>query len=498
MADAGDLSQAKRALLARALRERRRAADAATAIPRREGGGPAPLSFSQQRMWFLQQWEPQSPAFNGARAFRLRGPLDVDALRRAFQTVIERHQSLRTVFSGDREPQQVVLERWSFELREVELPEVELYELEPDGPAGLQSLLRELSRKPFDLSRDLMLRATLVALGAEEHVLLIVMHHIAADAHSDRVLFSELAECYAAARGGRPPSLPELPIQYADFALWQRQRLQGAQLDRLTGYWAAALEGSPELLRLPTDRPRPAVQRHEGSHRRFAFERDLGEALTALGREQGATFFMTMLAAFAVLLYRLSGQEDVVIGSPIANRNNLELQNLIGFFTNTMALRVRVGGNPSFREAIARARATALGAYDHQDLPFEKVVETRAPRRDPSYNPLFQVNFRAQASERPALELPGISVDALPVDIGFSRFDLALELELGPAALTGYFEYNGDLFDDSTVAGFQEDLRSLLEQVVRDPDEPVLALALAHGRGARRPAGRSIGRRARG
>jgi hypothetical protein len=482
-------SQAKRALLERELRRRREAAGAATAIPRRQkGGGPAPVSFSQQRMWFLQQWEPQSPAFNGARAFRLRGPLEVDVLQRAFETVLERHESLRTVFSGEREPTQVVLEQWSFELEAIH----------NDDPEGLKPLLRELSRKPFDLATDLMLRATLVRLGVEDHVLLIVMHHIAADAHSDRVLFSELAECYMAACAGRDPNLPELPIQYSDFAVWQRKRLQGAELDRLTSYWAMALAGSPELLRLPTDRPRPAVQKHEGSHRHFALERGLGDALAALGREQGATFFMTMLAAFAVLLYRLSGEEDVVIGSPIANRNNLELQNLIGFFTNTMALRVQVGGNPSFREVIARARATALGAYDHQDLPFEKVVEKQAPRRDPSYNPLFQVNFRAQATERPALELPGVSIEAVAVDIGFSRFDLALELELGPTALAGYFEYNRDLFEDSTVAGFQEDLGRMLEQVVRDPDEPVLALALEHGRGTRRPAGRSIARRPRG
>jgi hypothetical protein len=488
MTDVESLSPAKRALLERALRQRRQAAAAGSKIPRRQGRGPAPLSFSQQRMWFLQQWEPDSPTFNGARALRLRGPLDVDALRRAFETVLERHESLRTVFSGDREPVQVVLEQWTFELG---LTAVE--DLDALGP-----LLRELSRGPFDLSRDLMLRATLVELGSEDHVLLIVMHHIAADAHSDSVLFSELAECYAAACAGREPQLPELPIQYSDFAVWQRDRLQGAELERLTTYWATALEGAPELLRLPTDRPRPALQRHEGAHRHFTLERGVGDALATLGREQGATFFMTMLAAFAVLLYRLSGEEDVVIGSPIANRNDLELQSLIGFFTNTMALRVRVGGNPSFREVIARARATALGAYDHQDLPFEKVVEKLAPRRDPSYNPLFQVNFRAQATERPVLELPGIAVEPLPVDIGFSRFDLALELELGPTALAGYFEYNRDLFDDPTVAGFEQDLGSMLEQVVRDPDEPVLALALEHGRGSRRPAGRSISRRARG
>jgi hypothetical protein len=411
----------------------------------------------------------------------------VDALRGAFETVIERHQSLRTVFSGDREPVQIVLERWSFEL-----PVTAVEDLDT-----IQPLLRERSREPFDLTSDLMLRATLLELGSNDHVLLVTMHHIAADAHSDGVLFSELAECYTAACAGREPRLPELPIQYADFAVWQRERLQGAELERLTSYWAAALEGAPELLRLPTDRPRPAVQRHEGSHQRFVLERDLGEALTALGREQGATFFMTMLAVFAVLLYRLSGEEDVVIGSPIANRNDLELQNLIGFFTNTMALRVRVGGNPSFREVLARARVTALGAYDHQDLPFEKVVEKQAPRRDPSYNPLFQVNFRAQATERPVLKLPEIAIEPLAVDIGFSRFDLALELELGPTALAGYFEYNSDLFDGSTVTGFEQDLRAMLEQILRDPDEPVLALALEHGRGAR-PAAHSISRRARG
>jgi hypothetical protein len=488
MPDVGDLSPAKRALLERALRQRQQAARGAVVIPRRRGNGPAPLSFSQQRMWFLQQWEPASHAFNGARAFRLSGPLDGDALGRAFETVLERHQSLRTIFTGDREPAQVVLERWSFELAPIAL----------DSPEDLEPRLRELSRAPFELARDLMLRASLLKLGSEDHVLLVSMHHIAADAHSEGVLFSEVAECYAATCDGREPRLPELPIQYADFAVWQRKRLQGAELERLSSYWAAALEGAPELLRLPTDRPRPAVQRHEGSHQRFTLERDLGDALTSLGREQGATFFMTMLAAFAVLLYRLSGEEDVVIGSPIAGRNLVEVQGLIGFFSNTMALRTRLGGNPSFREVLTRARATALGAYDHQDLPFEKVVETHAPRRDPSYNPLFQVNFRAQATERPALELPGIAVEPLPVDIGFSRFDLALELELSPVALAGYFEYNEDLFDASTVAGFEQDLRALLEQVVRDPDEPVLALALEHGRGSRRPAGRSIRRRERG
>ena len=482
------LSPAKRALLERALLRRRESAGSDVTIRRRTQTGPAPLSFAQQRMWFLEQWEPDSPTFNGARALRLRGALDRDALERSLRRVIERHESLRTVIVAGAEPLQAVLEEWSFELAVLPGPDT-------PSPQALDELLRELSRRPFDLTSDLMLRASLVMLGEQDHVLLLGMHHIAADAHSDSVLFSELAELYAAERDGRTPNLPELPIQYADYAVWQRERLQGELLEELRSYWARTLEGAPELLRLPTDRPRRPVQRHDGSHHRIALDRQLADDLVALGREEGATLFMTMLAAFTTLLYRLSGEEDIVIGSPIANRNNLELQGMIGFFTNTLALRTRLGGNPSFREVVRRARATALGAYAHQDLPFERVVETVAPRRDASYNPLFQVNFRAQATERPALELAGLQVEPIAVDIGFSRFDLALELELGPQALGGYFEYDRDLFDATSIVGFEESLRALLTQIVEDPDAPILALALERGQRSQKAAGRSIRRR---
>jgi hypothetical protein len=482
------LSPAKRALLERALQRRRESAGSGMTIARRPLPGPAPLSSAQQRMWFLDQWEPGSPTFNGARALRLRGALDGDALERSLRTAIERHESLRTVIVPGAEPLQRALSEWSFELPVLA------------GPAApceqdLDDLLRELSRRPFDLTSDLMLRATLIELGAEDHVLLLGMHHIAADAHSDRVLFAELAECYDAYRGGRAPNLPTLPIQYADYAVWQRERLQGDLLEELRSYWARTLDGAPELLRLPTDRPRLAVQRHEGSHHRIALDRQLADGLLALGREEGATLFIAMLAAFATLLYRLTGEEDIVIGSPIANRNNLELQGLIGFFTNTIALRTRLGGNPTFREVIGRARATALGAYAHQDMPFDKVVETVAPKRDPGHNPLFQVNFRAQATERPALALTAIEVEPIAVDIGFSRFDLALELELGPQALGGYFEYDRDLFDTASIVGFEERLRALLAQVVEHPDTPILALG--HDRGSAKSAERSIRRRSK-
>jgi hypothetical protein len=480
VSDRSQLSPAKRALLERALLRDRQAERAKLTIPRRPDARPAPLSFSQQRMWFLEQWEPGSPTFNGARALRLRGQLDRAVLERSLRTIVERHESLRTVVVPGGQPTQALLDADTFRL-----------ELEQQDEPGLTQRLRELSRRPFDLTAELMLRATLIELGAEESVLLLGMHHIAADAHSDSILFAELAELYEAEMSGRTPALATLPIQYADYAIWQHERLQGVALEELRSYWTQALEGAPELLRLPADRPRPPVQRHEGAHHRISLERHLADALIALAREESATFFIAMLAAFCTLLYRIGGEQDIVLGSPIANRNNVELQGLIGFFTNTIALRIQLGGNPSFREVLRRARAAALGAYAHQELPFEKVVEAVAPKRDPSYNPLFQVNFRAQATERPPLRLTGIDVEPISVDIGFSRFDLALEVEAAAGSLRGYFEYDQDLFDHSTILGFEQNLRTLLEQVVADPETPILALALP----TRKAVGHSIRRR---
>jgi Condensation domain len=485
MTDAEALSPAKRALLERALSQRRAAFRRATTIPKREGSGPVPLSYAQQRMWFLQQWEPTAPTFNGARAIRLRGALDEAALRLSFHDVIERQESLRTVIAGDRDPVQVVLESWSFEMPVLRV-EAHL----------LEHTLRELARQPFDLTRDLMLRATLIVLGADDHVLLLRGHHIAADAHSDSILFVELSEFYNARREGRPPRLPALPIQYSDYAVWHREHIQGSTLQDLVSYWAQQLEGAPPVLVLPTDRPRPAMQLHDGRHQPVTLPRPLAEGLVALSREEGVTFFITMLAAFATFLYRLSGEADVVIGSPIANRNNVELQGLIGFFTNTVALRVRLGGSPSFREVIHRARETALGAYAHQELPFDKVVEALRPKRDRSYNPLFQVNFRAQETPRPSLGLNGLQAENLTVDIGFSRFDLALEFQLRADGLGGYIEYNLDLFNPETITSFVQSLEALLEQIVADPDAPILTLRLPHV-STRRASGATIARQRR-
>ncbi len=281
---------------------------------------------------------------------------------------------------------------------------------------------------------------------------------------------------------GRAPDLPELPIQYRDFAAWQLERLQGPVLADLVAYWTNELRGAPQLLPLPTDRPRLPVQRHEGGRREVALPGELADSVRSLARAEGCTVYMVLLGAFSTLLYRLTGTDDVVVGSPIANRTTTELSTLVGFFCNTMALRTRLGGNPSFREVCGRVKKTALGAYEHQELPFERVVELLNVPRDPAYNPIFQVNFRAQDGPRLPLRLSGAETSLIPVDIGFSRFDLALELHVEQDRISGYFEFDRDLFDADTADRFADDLAALLEQVVADPDTPILAIRLPHGR----------------
>jgi hypothetical protein len=379
----------------------------------------------------------------------------------------------------------VALHDWSLELSVVDLRDVPDGQREPE----LERLLREAARHPYDLSRDLMLRPCLFRVGPDEHVLLLVLHHIAYDASSDRVMNRELAEAYAAFLEGREPRLPELPIQYADYAVWQRERLQGAVLEELAAYWQAALGDAPERLRLPTDRARAAVQRHVGRHRYAAFDGGLGDAVVALARREAATPYMVLLAMFDALLYGATGQDDIVVGSPVAARNHVDLEPLIGFFSNTLVLRNRLAGNPTFVELLKRVRETTSGAIAHQELPFEKLVEILNVRRDPGFNPLFQVNFRAQAQPREPLQLPGLeTIETIPVDIGFSRFDLALELQVEDGELGGYFEYDEELFDAATIDGLASDFEELVRRVVANPETPLLALI---PRTRRRPA-RSI------
>jgi hypothetical protein len=434
-----------------------------------------PLSFPQQRLWFMDELNRGAPTYNAALPMRIRGPLDVDALTHALVAVISRHEALRTVFVLDAEgPVQKVLEDW-----QLDLPLVDLRDVPDDEREGeAQRLLRERTRRPFDLASDLMLRATLLRLADEEWILNVEEHHIAFDGWSDEIMFGELEELYAARLEGREANLPELPIQYGDFTLWQRRRMDGELLAEQLGYWRRQLAGAPSALRLRSDFPRPEVQTYEGAHLDFELSSDLADGVRELARTESATPYMTLLAAFVTLLYRRTGQDDVLVGTPMANRGRLELEQLIGFFSNTVVMRARLGGNPTFRELVHRIREVALGAYAHQECPFEKVVDAVGAARDASLNPLFQVNFRAQSGEPTTLRLSGLEIEALKIDVGFSRFDLALELQLRENAIRGYLEYNVDLFRPETAERIVDELGQLLADVVAGPDTPLLAFEL--------------------
>jgi hypothetical protein len=471
------LPPAERERLRRALAERK--ARRPQAVPRRAGPGPAPLSFSQEALWFLEQWDPGAPTNHGVRAFRLEGDLDAGALEGALSAIVARHEILRSVYSvHERRPVQAPLEDWALTLPVVDVADTE----------ELPLLLREESRRPFDLERDLTVRPTLFRLGPSSHVLLLVLHHIAADGWSGTILTRELSLEYAAGGAG---TVAEPPLQYADFAVWQRDRLSGATLDGLLQYWTGVLEGAPVQLRLPTDRARPPVQMHRGRHVPVSYDRAVGDALAEIARREGATLYMALLACFATLLYRFSSQDDILVGTPVANRNHVELEPLIGLFSNTLVIRNRLSGNPTFAEVLRRVREAAVGAYEHQELPFEKLVESLRVPRDPAFNPLFQVNFRAAGTPPEPLSLDGLRVEPVKVDIGFSRFDLALDLQLEADGLRGYFEYDEDLFDASTVGSLADDLGSLLEAVSTDPERPILALVPGRGPKTQTPIRRS-------
>ncbi|RMF30995.1 MAG: non-ribosomal peptide synthetase, partial [Chloroflexi bacterium] len=391
--------------------------------------GDLPLSFAQQRLWFLDQLEPGNLLYNLPLAVRLSGRLDVEALERSLSEIVRRHEVLRTTFASvGGKPRQVIAPP-----KPLPLPLVDLTGLpEARREAEVQRLAQEEARRPFDLAHGPLLRVQLLKLDDEEHVVLVTMHHIVSDGWSMGVFVREIAALYAAFAAGEPSPLPELPIQYADFAAWQRKWLQGETLEKQLAYWKEQLSGSPPVLELPTDRPRPSVQTSRGASFAFALPQDLSQAIQALSQEEGVTLFMTLLAAFQTLLYRYTGQEDICVGTPIANRNRPEIEGLIGFFVNTLVLRTDLSGNPRFTELLKRVREVALGAYAHQDLPFEMLVEALQPQRDMSHSPLFQVMFVLQNVPLEALELPDLTLRPVDVDRGTATFDLTLSMAEGP------------------------------------------------------------------
>ncbi|HKQ60129.1 MAG TPA: amino acid adenylation domain-containing protein [Candidatus Polarisedimenticolaceae bacterium] len=467
----------RRELVERLLREQLGEAwESIEPISRWNRDEPIPLSFAQQRLWFLDQLEPQSPAYNIPLAIRLRGMLDAAALERALDEMVRRHETLRTSLPAEGgQPRQHIAADARLPLARIDLRAVAA----GDREAALSRLAREQARRPFDLTRGPLWRLVLVVTADDAHALLVTMHHAIADGWSMGVFVRELAALYDAFRHGRPSGLAELPLQYVDYALWQRRQLSGERLERLLAHWRGRLsDPPPPPLLLPTDRPRPAAQTSAGAYRLRTLPRSLVERIAALGRREGVTPFMTLLAAFKVLLLRHTGQTDIVVGTPIANRSRTETEGLIGCFANTLALRTDLSGNPRFVELLARVRETTLDAYAHQDLPFEKLVEELRPERDRSRTPLFQVAFVLQNAPVPELELGGLAVTIEELDSGTAKFDLTLCLAESEDGLLASLEYNTDLFEEATAERLLQRFGLLLEGIAADPHARLRALPL--------------------
>jgi amino acid adenylation domain-containing protein len=447
-------------------------ADGVVAPPRMERaqreGNAMPLSFAQQRLWFIDQLEPGNPVYNTSRGVRLRGALDPTALERALTELVRRHEALRTTFRDlHGEPVQVI-------------GNAEPFTITVEDLSGLPEarLIREEAQRPFNLSTGPLIRARLLRLSPEDHILLVSMHHIVSDGWSMGVLVREVAALYEAYAIGGESTLKELSVQYGDYAVWQREWLSGEVLERQLGYWRKALTGLPPVLELPTDHPRPHVQTFRGATLPFKLSNELAKSLRALSRREGVTLYMTLLAVLQTLLWRYTGEDDIAVGTPIANRRHGEIESLIGFFANTLVMRTDVSGNPTFSELVQRVKEMALGAYTHQDVPFEMLVEVLQPERSMSYTPLFQVLFALQNAPQEKLELSGLTLDLLSIDSGTAHFDLALLLEETEEGLEGVCEYSTDLFDETTILRLLGHFETLLESAVNNPDQNLSQLSL--------------------
>ncbi|WP_400638434.1 pyoverdine non-ribosomal peptide synthetase PvdD [Pseudomonas aeruginosa] len=448
-----------------------RTADAVSMIPLADRQQPLALSFAQERQWFLWQLEPESAAYHIPSALRLRGRLDVDALQRSFDSLVARHETLRTRFQleGGRSYQQVQ-------------PAVSVsIEREQFGEEGLIERIQAIVVQPFDLERGPLLRVNLLQLAEDDHVLVLVQHHIVSDGWSMQVMVEELVQLYAGYSRGLDVVLPALPIQYADYALWQRRWMEAGEKERQLAYWTGLLGGEQPVLELPFDRPRPARQSHRGAQLGFELPRELVEAVRALAQREGASSFMLLLASFQALLYRYSGQADIRVGVPIANRNRVETERLIGFFVNTQVLKADLDGRMGFDELLAQARQRALEAQAHQDLPFEQLVEALQPERNASHNPLFQVLFNHQSEIRsvtPEVQLEDLRLEGLAWDGQTAQFDLTLDIQEDENGIWASFDYATDLFDASTVERLAGHWCNLLRGIVANPRQRLGELPL--------------------
>jgi amino acid adenylation domain-containing protein len=457
----------------RSSREAVRAGGAAISPMNR--GTSEPLSFAQQRLWFLNQLDGGGPVYNIPAALRLSGQLDVSALEAAMTSMISRHEDLRTRFVlEDGAPRCIIDAESSWHLERVDLRHLAQHERER---AALQYAV-EFSRRTFDLAAGPLIRSALVSLDQETHLLVVCMHHIISDGWSIGIFVRELVEVYSAARNGARPVLPALSIQYADFAQWQRRWLGSGELARQLPYWKEQLAGAPPVVTFPPDYRRPDVEKTGGRRALVVIPRDLVAQLEQLSRDNGVTLFMLLLAAFKTLLFRYSGQEDVVVGIPSANRSRSELHPLIGFFVNNLVLRTSLADNPTFTELLARVREVTLRAYDHQDVPFDTLVHELHTERSVGHAPLFQTMFSFQNFPLEDLELPGLRITPVDMEVGIARYDLCVEMYPRHGELRTYFEYNTDLYHPDTIAAMQEHLLTLLKEVLADPSRTIDSIPL--------------------
>ena len=439
----------------------------ATSIPRVPEGSTLPLSFAQEWLWILDQLVPGSPVYNLPAAVRLNGDLNIPAFTRSITELVRRHEILRTSFpSIDGKPAQVIAPP-----APIALPVVDLSLLrEGEREAEALRLAAKEAATAFDLANGPLIRTGLLKLGPQDHVILLTVHHIVSDAWSTGIIIREIATLYEAFSLNRVSPLPELPIQYADYASWQREQLSGDSLDSLISYWKGRMKGAPSLLNLPTDRPRPAAQSFRGARLPFSFSRSLLESLKALARREEVTLFMLLLAAFQTLLYRYTGRDDIVVGSPMAGRSHPDTEPLIGCFINSLALRTDLSGNPRFDGLLTRVRTMTLGAYAHQQLPFEKLVELLQPERNLNHAPIYQVLFNMMNAPMSTIELPGLTMSPLASDIGTAKMDLVIDVWEGDDGLIGLVEYSTALFDSSTIKQLLGHFEALLLSIVNTPE----------------------------
>ncbi|MDH0650309.1 condensation domain-containing protein, partial [Pseudomonas sp. GD03858] len=470
----GQLSPKERKALAVLLRQKGINLFSVAPIFKRHADEPLLLSYAQERQWFLWQLDPQSSAYNIPMALRLQGELDVEALERSFSALVERHESLRTRFDDSGEQPLQVIEP----ARPVHL---EREQLTDSSDQAIRRLVEAEARRLFDLREGPLLRVKLVRLDEQDHVLVLTQHHSVSDGWSLQILVRELVALYQGLREGRPAALPPLPVQYADYASWQRQWMESGERERQLGYWQQLLGGDQPLLELPLDHSRPAEQRFAGARLAIELAPERAQRLKALAQREGVTLFMLLLASFQALLHRLSGQDDIRVGVPVANRGRVEVEHLIGFFVNTQVMKADIEPGQSFKAFLAQVRQRVLQAQDHQDLPYEQLVEALRPQRTLSHNPLFQVMFNHQSEGQRSgadLQLGALALRTLEWDNDTAQFDLALNTFESEAGLAASMVYATDLFERATVERFAAAWQRLLDAILADPEQPLAGLSL--------------------